>query len=219
MVPHLTPLVLLAFASQLAHAFPAESDSVNGGWDQLHLVNKRWQLYTTVAEPGTTTDAAAAAAATASSAYSYALLTAPAVPEGVATTATFRLYESADALVDPARGASQLSVQQQGNFLGYSIELSVANQVCAFLLPMSFPPALPTSPSSSQEANPLYCPAACLLQWDPVRSSFEHPSSTTYRTCALGPSRVLVCASVVTRRKGPSCSPSTGCLTVVLEGM
>lgn len=116
-------------------ALRPEADSVDGGWDQLRVVNKRWQLHTTLAPPtatnsdGSTTSASAAPGAVESTAYSSAVLTSPAPPTDLPDALTIRVFESADAHVAAGGG---LSVRQPGNFLGYSIELSVANQVCEY---------------------------------------------------------------------------------------
>jgi hypothetical protein len=131
-----TTLATLALAAmpQLAQAVRPDADSANGGWDQLRIVNKRWQLHTTLASPtASVSDAgsgstlvSAAPDALQTQAYSSAPLTSPPPPADLPDAMTVRVFESADAHV---AAGNALSVRQPGNFLGYSIELSVANQV------------------------------------------------------------------------------------------
>ncbi|CDZ97104.1 Glycoside hydrolase, superfamily [Phaffia rhodozyma] len=94
-------------------------------------IDKRaFQIYTTLAGQTTTaTASASAASATSTAAYSAAILTPPSPPGDQPTSMTWSLWESTDALVDPARGNAKVSVAQKGNFMGFSVELSVANQV------------------------------------------------------------------------------------------
>lgn len=124
---------LLAFLSVLqplavAAAAPYEWPQREPLGPQLEA--RAFQLFTTIGpQTASGTAVASAPAASQTGAHSQHILTAPDPPGNTDKVVTWQLWESADALTDPARGNSILSVPQKGNFLGYSIELSVANQV------------------------------------------------------------------------------------------
>lgn len=158
----------LAVAPQLAQALQPDVDSANGGWDQLRIVNKRWQLHTTLASPTNAADAAATSlsaapdgvtsvmsvAPAAIETYSSAPLNSPPPPADLPDAMTVRVWESADAHV---AAGNRLSVRQPSNFLGYSIELSVANQVCEYDIPLRQAASRVPSALSSQTAADVPC--------------------------------------------------------------
>lgn len=216
MTPSLATLAALALAvaPPLALATRPDPASRNGGWDQLHVVNKRWQLYTTVNEPGTTTTSTEAAPAATASVYSFAALTSPDVPVDFSTALTVGVPETADALV--ASGFA-LSVPQPGNFLGYSIELSVANQVCACSPPL---PLARLVPASSTRTPPPFPPA--FLDWPRASSSWTarsrlawvcYPLSSLLTICARPMSCLLWYPQWVRARSSCGRPSSTTCRT------
>jgi hypothetical protein len=77
---------------------------------------------------GTATGTASVAAYTGAAAYDPTVLTPPAVPNPFNTQFNIQLQNG---------GTPGVSIQQSGSFMGFSIEMSVANQVGAFTTPIS----------------------------------------------------------------------------------
>jgi hypothetical protein len=74
---------------------------------------------------GQSTNTAAAASYTAAAAYDNTTLTPPAAPTNQTTAFTITLQGSNSSVTN-------ISIPQQGSFLGFSIEFSVINQVCEY---------------------------------------------------------------------------------------
>ncbi|KAL7413310.1 hypothetical protein BDY24DRAFT_389626 [Mrakia frigida] len=94
-----------------------------------------FDLYTTLPDQlvlSATATATSTATTTASVSSPTSVLSGLTLPEfatDLPTSVNWAVWESAEALVDPERGNKLLSVQMKGNWLGYSVEMSVANQV------------------------------------------------------------------------------------------
>jgi len=121
MLPPLLLLLLLSLTPSLATSPP---------------LAKRFDLYTTLPNQANVLSAAAPTATTTTAAAAssptsvLSTLTLPEFDANLPKSVNWAVWESADALVDVTRGNKLLSVQMKGNWLGYSVEMSVANQVC-----------------------------------------------------------------------------------------
>lgn len=79
-------------------------------------------IYTTLATG--TAVATAAYPISSNNAYNQEVLSPPTPPSG--------LEQQWNVTIEPANTLSNLSIPQRGNFIGFSIELSVVGQVCGF---------------------------------------------------------------------------------------
>lgn len=133
----LLPTSLLALVISLLDTCPAHASTLDQPYinildasPSLRNQKRDFRLYTAFADSPQVTGAAgspSSVSAAVGNAFAQPMLTPPAPPGGQDKSIAWRLWDTADGYTNTG---GKLSVQQRGNFLGFSIEMSVSNQIC-----------------------------------------------------------------------------------------